>query len=122
MSYRLQCRVYTRQSVNQAVNYLNVGTIPAGETNVPRFKRRWAAFRLQDGELYFGTRRVIPVEDVPTVLREEYERAGDIGRDRFYSYLRGKYVGISEQRVMDFLRGSETHQLHVRPHRERTVW
>ena len=123
MSLRsLQARTFTRETVTAAIRYLLAGEIPAHETNPARFRRRWEHFRLDDDHvLFYGAKQVIPEEDITDTMEREFKHLGDMGRDRFYAYLKAKYVGISHARVADFLQHAETHQLHLRPHKEHVI-
>jgi hypothetical protein len=47
--------------------------------------------------------KVVAMERVDEVLAEHYEAFGDIGRDRFFNFLKAKYIGISFRAVDAFL-------------------
>lgn len=117
----LQARRYLPDFTRKGIDYLRTGTVPRTETNPVRFRKRWDQYRLQDNKLFYHNREVITTDKINDTLKEEYKIAGEIGRDRFYAYLKSKYLGISILQVASFLKHSETHQLHTRPHKEAII-
>ena len=93
-------RIFTQENMAAAMN------------NWPmvRMEPRWRGLQLVRGELKDGRGRVvIPQEEVPMIIQQEFE-SGPSGRDRLFSYLQTKYIGISKSAVSDYLARKESWQ------------
>ena len=83
--------------------------------NSRRFKADWNDFHI-DGDRLVHTatgRQVVSHSEIVPVLSKFYAQPSwKSGRDRFHSRIAERYLGISRQDVLDFLRRQETWQLH----------
>ncbi len=123
---RLNAYRFTETFIAEGIAYLTEATIPVRfqyQSRKNEFRARYQGMRAEDGQLYVGTRLVVPVAGIDKVLAAEYKALGDLGRDRgrdrFYAHTAAKYIGISRPRVQQFLNNQELHQLvqHVKEQR-----
>lgn len=123
------CRLYNRDLVNEAIQYLQNGTIPQRylNPNYPnyktRFKQRWDPFKVIQNKLYLEHRQVIPEEDVNSVIQKLWDDPSQriLGVSRFHARLLEQYVGISRSDTDQFLKNQETKQLHSTVHHQKVV-
>jgi transposase InsO family protein len=66
-----------------------------------------------EGEVYYGSRRVVAREQLHDVLARLYAdpRAAAASRDRLFEHTSRDFVGISRRAIMDWLRNQEVWQL-----------
>ena len=70
--------------------------------------------RVENNELYFGTRKVVPKEDIDEFLRARVYSKTDapvsLSRDAGYDFLQKHYLGISRKAWFGWLKTQELHQ------------
>eukprot|EP01127_Copromyxa_protea_P022221 TRINITY_DN788_c0_g1_i11.p1 TRINITY_DN788_c0_g1~~TRINITY_DN788_c0_g1_i11.p1 ORF type:complete len:124 (+),score=13.89 TRINITY_DN788_c0_g1_i11:92-463(+) len=71
----------------------------------------------RDGKYWKDGKQIIPVEELDEWLREYYDNplTGMKGRDRLYSSIAEKYLGVTRRYVADWLANLETNQIHSEP-------
>lgn len=113
-----RCRI-TRQFLRDIIT--GVKSKPKNR-KVRLFIEKWAP-TVHQGKLYHGNLRVVPYEDIDSVLKKEAEQNGmPLSRDGAFHYLKKKYVGFKKRQINTWLKRVEQLQLiHKRPHRETRV-
>ena len=109
-------RKYTKDVINDAVRWLTSKTLPRGlnELQTKRFVKRWQDFTVKDGDLYLGTKLVVALEDVESVLKTMFQDDAIrvLSRDKLYEKVKERYIGITRKATFNFLKRTETYQLH----------
>ena len=101
--------LYTQENILECIEYLK--GLPV------RRKESWFDLcRVRDNRLMIrdvaGWKEVIPSEDRDKVIKHYYEDLTTTGgQDKLYRQIHEKYVGISRQDVMNFLKQQESWQL-----------
>ncbi len=111
---RLNAYRFTTSFIKEGIAYLTKDTIPRRfeyESRKNEFRARYENMHTEDSHLYVAERQVVPITQIDSVLSSLYKTLGDLGRDRFYAFVAGKYIGISRPRVQQFLNNQELHQL-----------
>ena len=131
---QLNCKRIDQRFVDEGIAFLQSGrrAYPAhvkSNYQKDRFQNRYRGFVFlsESGDSLLVRQaptkpllKVVAMERVDEVLAEHYEAFGDIGRDRFFNFLKAKYIGISFRAVDAFLQRQETHQLCRRVRKQRT--
>jgi transposase InsO family protein len=75
----------------------------------------WAKLATVDssGNVMLDKKIIVPIEQVPAVIKREYEdpKTGLVGRDKLFQRLFAKYIGISRKHITDVLRSIPAHSL-----------
>jgi hypothetical protein len=74
--------------------------------------------------IFIQQKEVIPVNEIESLLNKLYNDptiGGNLGRDKFDSRIKEKYVGISRSDISKFLFNDEIHQLYKPVHRLKIV-
>ncbi len=103
---RLNAYRFTTSFIKEGIAYLTKDTIPRHfeyESRKNEFRARYENMHTEDSHLYVAGRQVVPITQIDSVLSSLYKTLGDLGRDRFYAFVAGKYIGISRPRVQQFL-------------------
>jgi hypothetical protein len=67
---------------------------------------------------------VIPLNEIESLLQKLYNNSttgGNLGRDKFYSRVKSKFIEISRTDVQKFLKNGELHQLCKPIHKLKVV-
>lgn len=107
-------RQYTDEAVDAAQRFLETGRVPAG-VNRQTFAKHWQGFHLADKQLVHTESGcvVVPHSKIVPLLTKLYAQPSwKSGRDRFHARIAERYLGVSRQNVLEFLRRQETWQLH----------
>ena len=81
------------------------------------FLAKWKP-TVHQNKLMYGTKQIIPYEQVDAVLKREAEDNGmPLSRDGAYHYLTKKYVGFKRSMIMEWLKSVEQLQMiHKKPY------
>ena len=98
---------FTSDSIEKAKRFLR-GKLKQAPTWAKRYKDD---LKIKSGDIYYKDRKIVPVEKVRDVLRDEiYKKDSDIppSRDAAFHICKSRYVGISRREIMKFLAGQRT--------------
>ena len=77
--------------------------------------RKFAGLEKRKGKFYIGKKEIIPAERVQDFLIAYYDdpATGFSGRDRLHAKIYQSYLGISKEKVAQFLKNNQTAQIHT---------
>jgi len=120
----------TEKQYQNAIQFLLNGSVPRTITNSSkiRFKRRWKSAQLViiggKRRIFIQGKELIPMNEIEALLQKLYNApttGGNLGRDKFYSRVKSKFIGISRTDVQNFLNNDEVHQLYKPIHKLKVV-
>ena len=113
---RLNSRRYNQPNLDEGKNYIQNGEIPVRLQNYRQrqaFIEKWRGAEIINEQIVIDGREIVAEEDVDSILKQAYANPlEEGGRDKLHHRLLGKYIGISRNKVMNFLRNQEAWQLH----------
>ena len=101
---------YSRAETEQIFQLLQQGReIPTS------IKKKFTNLEKRDGKFYIGAKQIIFQEDLQTFIHEFYDNPMTclIGRGRLFDKIYRKYLGVSRRAVEEYLRNSQTSQIHT---------
>lgn len=83
------------------------------------FIKKWP-IKLKEKKLYSGTKEIIPVEKINTILKYQAENNGmPLSRDGAFHYISTKYACITKRAIARFIKRVEQLQMiHKRPYKQ----
>src|SRR5690606_16834734 len=68
---------------------------------------------VRDDKLFFNDREIIPREEAMNIIRQyDLNPMYSGGVNKLEFHINQKYVGITRSMIVDYIRNSESHQLH----------
>ena len=79
--------------------------------------KKYIGLEKRKGKYFIGAKEIIPVERVQNFLISYYDdpATGFTGRDRMHNRIYQSYLGISKEKVANFLKNNQTNQIHTQP-------
>jgi len=103
------------------IQFLPNDSVPQSLTNSSktRFKRRCKNAQLHNRNgkqrIFIQGKEVIPLNEIESLQQMLYNNpktGGNLGRYKFYSRVKSKFIGISRTDVHNFLKNDEVHHLY----------
>eukprot|EP00732_Lithocolla_globosa_P000973 Lithocolla_globosa_v1_NODE_403_length_4161_cov_23.135899.p1 type:complete len:426 gc:universal NODE_403_length_4161_cov_23.135899:3180-1903(-) len=92
-----------------------VESLQDGEDLPLNLKKKYGHFTLKkDSALVYGTKKLVPTENIEKVIQYHYSKTF-FGMGKLYQYIRDRYLGISQNKVYDFVKNNKISQVHRLP-------
>ena len=99
--------------------YKKTNTLPNRNMNTQqknRFIEKYKPFDIRNNKLYFENLLVIQKKDIDSILNPLYKEYYFLAsQEKFYDLVQSKYLNISRNEVIRFLKSQSTYQLTFRP-------
>ena len=116
MSVRSHAQIpFTPTVVLDMLNYLKHGVVPAGlsAASTRRFQKRCAGFTFVHNTLTFGTKIVIPTDQVEQKIKDVYDQKDTVGKgiNQMVAHILSLYLGISRNKIEEVMKQQIVYQL-----------
>ena len=116
MSLRSQAQIhFTPTVVLEMLNYLKHGIVPAGlsASSIRRFQKRCSGFTFVHNTLVFGTKTVIPTNQVQQKIKNVYAQKDTVGKgiNQMVAHIQSLYLGISRKKIEEVMKNQIVYQL-----------
>ena len=104
MSLRSQAQIhFTPTVVLEMLNYLKHDIVPAGlsPSSIRRFQKRCTGITFVHNTLVFGTKTVIPTDQVEQKIKNVYDQKDTVGKgiNQMVAHIQSLYLGISRKKI-----------------------